>query len=294
MKVVHALPIALLVLGTSCAKLGVDRQAQKAMLADSIRFTKLTVAGNSVLFELARDGSGFSTRLTDVEPIDFPEYIAFVKDAAGKLTVVKSHTHLGINADLAQCTDSACTGIQMKLTRPGGSLGDVAMIKAVRVTALNCPITINETNGATTPLAPVFDTATVTTILSLDPISCTYVEGTGRGIYGKASYTDPETHYLTNVYLRTFVGAPSDLWLDGAQNAIGSDGRVSRVSTSVRSFNIDDLASDAKSITVYASDVAGRRANVGCTSGSSISVPAANPDPKLCVPKPSPSATPTG
>jgi hypothetical protein len=293
MKTAYAIGISLLVLNTGCLKPAKTVQAQKAQLSDTIRFANLTVAGSSVLFELARDDSGKPTsRQADIPAVDFPEYVAFEKtDAAGKLRAVRNTSSLTVSD--AECTDSACTGIQMRLTRAGGTLGDTAMIKVGRVTGMNCPIQLNEANGEPKNYVPTFDTATVTTTMTLDPIACIYLDSNTAGIYGKTTYTDKSTNYLTNITLRSLIGT-SALWLDVAQNAIQSDGRLSRVSTMDYTLGIYDQNFGTNDLGYFASDVDGRRLSMGCTSTSVLKVKAATPDPvKYCVPKAAASPVPS-
>ncbi len=292
MKPAYAIGISILALTSGCLKPAKTVQAQKAQLSDTIRFANLTVSGSSVLFELARDDSGRPTsRQTDIAAIDFPEYVAFEKtNTAGNLRAVRNTSALTVSD--AQCTDSACTGIQMRLTRPGGTLGDTAMIKVGRVTGMSCPIQLNEANGEPKSFSPKFDAATVTTTMTLDPIACVYVDGEAAGIYGKTTYTDSATNYLTNLTLRSLVGT-SLLWLDVAQNAVQSDGRLSRVSTVDYTLGIYDQNFGMTELGYFASDADGRRLSMGCTSTSPLKVKAAVPDPvKFCVQKSTPSPTP--
>lgn len=249
----------LLVAGTGCLQPAQTRLAQSTRLEDSIRFTELTASGNLVTLKISRVGDGLVTaRASDVEAADFPEYVTFTKSASGSLTPVASQTRLSLPLSEAKCTDSACTSMTYTITRAGGTLGDRATLKSTRIGKTTCDVSIRDVNGVYIDSRPIFESATLTTVMEAGN------EGAQSGFYGKVTYTLPNG-YLANVAIRSFLGAPSELWIDQIESATQANGQLARVSTSVRTFAVETVTAGSNALSILGSDADGRHAQIGCT-----------------------------
>lgn len=260
MKSARAAPyLLLLVAGTGCLQPTQTRLAQSARLEDTIRFTELTASGSLVTLKISRVGDGLVTsRATDLDAADFPEYVTFTKSASGSLTPIASQTRLSLPLSEAKCADSACNSMTYTLTRPGGTLGDKATLRSTRIGKTSCGVSIREVNGVYTDSRPIFESATLTTAMSAGQ------ESAQTGFYGKVTYTLPNG-YLANVAIRSFLGGPSELWIDQIESAIQANGQAARVSTSVRTFEIEGVTSGSNALSIFGSDADGRHAQIGCS-----------------------------
>jgi hypothetical protein len=276
MKRFSVVSLVLLACGTGCLQPGNEtRFAETEPLANSIQFTQLTVSGNSVRFQIARSNSNLPTaRAGAAGPVDFPEVLTFEKDSSGFLTVVPSQTHTGLNVSDAQCTDGDCTAIQMKLARPNAS-ADFVVIKANRLPSVECGISLIAPNGATTDFTPdpTFTDATVTVILELNPKTQLYEQVGHLGFYGQTTFPSPSTGYLTNLYVRSFVSEPADLWIDQIDSVVQTDGRVTRVATTNRNYAVNQVSPSATIFDIYGSDPVTGSAQIACTSSTPITTP---------------------
>jgi hypothetical protein len=257
----------LLVAGTGCLQPGKTVQAQTAALEDTIRFTHLTVVGNIVTIRISRIAPGLETFRAGVsDPVEFPEYATFTlsttADGQPKLVNLPSQTHVMIPLSEAACTDTACSSFTFTMTRKGGTLGDVAHLKATRVSKVTCAISIRDANGTDRPqLNPTFDTGTITS-------TTVGVQETDRhAFYGNISYVLPTNGYHASISLRSFLGVPSELWLDEVDSSIASDGRAVHIGTTNFTFAADRPTFDpqGKYFDLFGSDVDGRRAQIVCT-----------------------------
>lgn len=298
MKKAALLPMVLLALGSSCVQPEKTKFAQTSTLAASIRFTQVTLAGSTLRFQLARDGAtvGAPSRASSVAPVDFPEYVTYSKAADGKLTVIDSR--IGVNATEAQCTDATCTGFQVKLSRVGSTASaDSMILKSTRLPSVDCGVTLIDARGGQIDFGQTIKLANATATTEIQIArqpdgSLKYADVGTTALYGKSAFTDPTTGYLTNLYVRSFLGAPADLWIDEIDSYTQTDGRIVYVRTADRTYNVDksDANARANTIDVFGSDTAGNRAVIGCTSSTPISAPPANPP--TPTPIPNPSSTP--
>ena len=248
---------------SGCAKLAQDkaRLSQTELATDSIRFTDLSVAGNIVTLKISRIDSKLPepTRATTAEPIEFPEFATFTKNASGGLTPIPSQTKLLIPLSNAKCTDANCAALTYTLTRPGGKLADIANLKSTRVSKMNCTTRTTEPNGAEKLTYPTFENATVTTTMIGE------TEDSQKSFYGKVSYLLPSSGYRASLTLRNFLGRPSEIWIDQIDSSIQSDGRAVHVGTLNYTFDAENITATSTSVSLVGSDRERRLITVGCS-----------------------------
>jgi hypothetical protein len=279
---------ASILFATSCLQPSKTTQAQTKSLEDSLHFTQLQVLGNTVILRLAREGTADIRLDAAATPVDFPEYVTFAKSSTGSLTPVLSQTKMALSVSDAACADAPCRSLTLTLKRPGGTLGDTATIRATQIPSASCGISITEPNGAESDLTPTFTGGTLTS--TLIRTGATTYDTDRSAFYGESTWTSPQTGLLTTLYLRNFVGSPSDLWFDEIDATV-SNGTVARVGASVQTFSADNLVVGSASLDLFASDTQGRRVVLGCSTSTTISVPTPEPS-SAPSPRPSPGPSP--